>query len=125
MPPLANLYIRTPLGRVTAFNPAAALPAPLKTLLKAVDGKTTTMTLEAAYADLGDVVSLFAILEGNGLIADKNAAAAPASVVSAAVAPADSPPWANSDNPLLDSSFSELGASMFGQFPDPASRKKG
>lgn len=125
MSPLANLYIRTPLGRVTAFNPAAALPAPLKTLLKAVDGKTTTMTLEAAYADLGDVASLFAILQDNGLIADKNAAAIPAAAVAAAVAPVDHPSWANSDNPLLDSSFSDLGASMFGQFPVPSSHKPG
>ncbi len=120
MPALANLYIRTPQGRVTAFNPATVLPARLKTLLKAVDGKTSTAALEAAHAALGEVASLLAMLLDYGLIADKNAVATFASVPPAL---ADTPPWVNSDNALLDSSFSDFGTSVFGQLPSPQSKK--
>ena len=112
MSALAPLFVRTPLGRVTAFNPATELPAPLKTLLKAVDGKTATTALMAAHAGLGDVDSLLAILRDNGLIADKNAASTPVTQP-----PADSPPWTDSDHPLLDSSFGDFGTSMFSQLP--------
>jgi hypothetical protein len=122
---LANLYIRTPLGRVTAFNPGAKLPAPAKALLKAVDGKTTTGILLAAYTDLGDVASLLAILQSSGLIVDRNEDAAkssmdpatPTSTVAPTVVPTDNQPWVNSDNALLDSSFGDFGTSVFSQFP--------
>lgn len=114
MPNLADLYVRTLQGRGTAFNPSAALPASLKILLKAVDGKTATSTLCAAHSGLGDVATLLAILQDNGLIADKNDNAAK---ISSAPAPLDMPLWANSDHPLLDSSFGDFGTSMFGQLP--------
>lgn len=118
MPVLAHLFVRSPQGRIAAFSPTAELPAPLKTLLKAVDGKTATDALAAAHAGLGDVASLLAILRDNGLIADKNAAGAPARAT-----PVDNHPWANSDHPLLESSFGDLGASVFGQFPSPKPTK--
>jgi hypothetical protein len=119
---LANLYMRTPLGRVTAFNPGAKLPAPAKALLKAVDGKTTTGILVAAYSELGDVASLLAILQKDGLIADRNEDAAKSNVdpspsPTLPLAPIDNQPWANSDNALLDSSFGDFGTSVFSQFP--------
>jgi hypothetical protein len=126
MPNLAPLYTRTPQGRLTAFNPAAQLPAPLKTLLKAVDGKTTTSALQSAHTALGDVASLLAILQDNGLIADKNENSVRASL---APAPNPAPPlldnahWANSDNALLDSSFGDFGTSMFSQLAVPPVKK--
>jgi hypothetical protein len=120
MPHLADLYIRTLQGRGTAFNPGATLPASLKILLKAVDGKTTTSALEAAHAGLGDVASLLAILQDSGLIADKNDNAATTSL---APVPLDNPPWADSDRPLLDSSFGDFGTSVFGQFAAPQPKK--
>jgi hypothetical protein len=120
MPKLASLYIRTLQGRSTAFNPGAELPAPLKTLLKAVDGKTSTSALELAHAGLGDVASLLAILQGNGLIADKNENSAQTSVAPDLV---DNPPWVNSENALLDSSFGDFGTSMFSQFAAPQPKK--
>lgn len=120
MPSLANLYIRTLQGRSTAFNPAAELPAPLKTLLKAVDGKTTSSALEAAYAQLGDVASLLAMLQGNGLIVDKSENSAHASSAPDLV---DNPSWVNSENALLDSSFGDFGTSIFSQFSVPQPKK--
>jgi hypothetical protein len=122
MSQLAHLYVKTPQGRVTAFNPGAELPAPLKILLKAVDGKTTTSGLEAAYASLGDVAILLDILRSNGLIVDKNDGG-----VKTSPAPllADTAPWVNSDNSLLDSSFGDFGTSMFGSSSFPNAKKPG
>jgi hypothetical protein len=120
MPNLADVYMRTLQGRATAFNPGAELPASLKTLLKAVDGKTTTSALEAAYTELGDVASLLAILLGKGLIADRGESSAKTSF---ALDPADSPPWVNSNNALLDSSFGDFGTSTFSQFAVPQPKK--
>ena len=98
MPALADLYIRTPQGRATAFNPLAVLPAPLKALLKAVDGKVATNDLLTAHAKLGDVAKLLAILQSNGLIADKHAAFAKVSDARAGAGQ-----FVDSQNPLLDS----------------------
>jgi hypothetical protein len=120
MPNLANLYMRTLQGRATAFNPGALLPASLKTLLKAVDGKATTSALQATHAELGDVATLLAILQGKGLIADKDENSVRASL---APDPVDTPPWVNSDNALLDSSFGDFGTSTFSQFAAPSPKK--
>jgi hypothetical protein len=120
MPNLANLYMRTLLGRATAFNPGAQLPASLKTLLKAVDGKATTSALQASHAGLGDVATLLTILQDKGLIADKDEKSVKASL---APDPVDNPPWVNSDNALLDSSFGDFGTSTFSQFAVPSPKK--
>lgn len=111
MPALADLYIRTPQGRATAFNPLAVLPAPLKLLLKAVDGKTVTSDLVSAQATLGDVAKLLAVLQSNGLIADKNAAFARVSALSAA-----GTFWIDSQNPLVESSQSGFDPNAQSQF---------
>lgn len=111
MPALAHTYIRTPQGRVTAFNPAAVLAAPLKTLLKAVDGKTATATLETSYADLGDVAHLLSVLQSNGLIADKSATFFKTSATGDL-----SPGWVDTLHPLLEVRHSGFDPSSVSQF---------
>jgi hypothetical protein len=74
MPSLANIYIRTPQGRATAFNASATVYPQLKTLLKAVDGKATSTKLVADFVQLGDVEKLLLQLEASGFIADRGAA---------------------------------------------------
>jgi hypothetical protein len=74
MPTLAYIYIRTPQGRATAFNPSAKLYPQLKTLLKAVDGKVTSSVLATDFVHLGDVEKLLTQLESAGFIADRSAA---------------------------------------------------
>lgn len=118
MPALADLYIRTPQGRATAFNPLAVLPAPLKLLLKAVDGKTVTSDLVSAQAKLGDVAKLLVLLQSNGLIADKNAAFARVSTLSV-----DGASWIDSQNPLVESSQSSFDPNAQSQFLDSESEK--
>ncbi len=116
MPALAELYIRTPQGRATAFNPAAVLPAPLKALLKAVDGKTATSDLQTAHVKLGDVAKLMAILHSNGLIADKHAAFAKVSADQAGT-----PQFVDSQSPLIESSQSSFDPSSQGDFSNTGS----
>jgi hypothetical protein len=73
MQTIASTYIRTPQGRVTAFNTASQLPAHLKMLLQAVDGRTASSLLAARLASLGNVVQWLGQLETAGLIEDKHA----------------------------------------------------
>jgi hypothetical protein len=70
----APIYVRTTQGRVTAFNPSAKLSPALKTVLKGVDGRTPSDLLITKFADFGDVATLLAALEADGLIAEKNTA---------------------------------------------------
>ncbi len=68
------IYVRTPLGRSTAFNPASTLKEPLRSLLKAVDGKANSDALAERFADIDDVAALLDQLETQGLITDRGAA---------------------------------------------------
>jgi hypothetical protein len=113
MPALADLYTRTPQGRAAAFNPLADLPAPLKTLLKAVDGKTATSALATAHVKLGDVPKLLAVLQGNGLIADKKAA-----FTNLSFAPGGGTGFVDSLRPLVESSQSSFDPASQSQFSD-------
>jgi hypothetical protein len=113
MPALADLYTRTPQGRAAAFNPLANLPAPLKTLLKAVDGKTATSALATAHEKLGDVPKLLAVLQDNGLIADKKAAFA-----KLGFAPGGGTGYVDSDRPLVESSHSSFDPASQSQFSE-------
>ncbi len=103
MPTLAHIYIRTPQGRFTAFNPSAVMLPPLKTLLKAVDGKITTSELELTLSHLGHVESLLANLESFGLIADKSIVF---SQIGARQARSETP--LDDDNPLMQTNFGGL-----------------
>lgn len=71
MQTIASIYIRTPQGRATAFNPLSKLAQPLKTLLQAVDGKTASSVLAAHLSGLGNVTQWLGELETAGLIEDK------------------------------------------------------
>jgi hypothetical protein len=113
MPSLANIYVRTPQGRITAFSPAAELPAQLKTLLKAVDGKTPTTAIEAAHAALGNVQRMLLLLHGNGLIADKSAAFAKATLP----APGNLQ-WADSASMFAHTVAGDFGPSLASYFSD-------
>jgi hypothetical protein len=105
MPTLAHIYIRTPQGRFTAFNPGAVMLLPLKTLLKAVDGKITTSELELTLSHLGNVEALLEDLESSGLIADKSV------VFSQVGAPqAQDKALMDADNPLMQTNFGGLGS---------------
>jgi hypothetical protein len=105
MPILAHIYIRTPQGRFTAFNPGAVMPPHLKTLLKAVDGKITTSELELTLSHLGHVEALLEDLESSGLIADKSVVF---SKVGATQTQDES--MVDSDNPLMQTNFGGLGS---------------
>jgi hypothetical protein len=113
MPALADLYTRTPQGRAAAFNPLADLPVPLKTLLKAVDGKTATSALATTHVNLGDVPRLLALLQNNGLIADKKAAFA-----NLGFAPGGGTAFVDSLRPLVESSQSSFDPASQSQFSE-------
>jgi hypothetical protein len=111
MPILATLYIRTPQGRIEAFSASTTLPAPLKTLLKAVDGKASTTALQAAHAALGNVERMLSLLQGHGLIADKSAG-----FTKPALPPASAPPPAHQDSHFAHSGTSGFGTSLASYF---------
>jgi hypothetical protein len=71
MQTIASIYVRTPQGRVSAFNTSGKLPAHLKKLLQAVDGKTTSTRLTEQWRAQGDIAGWLGQLEGYGLIEDK------------------------------------------------------
>lgn len=71
MQTIASIYVRTPRGRVTAFNTESKLPSHLKKLLQAVDGRTTSTRLTEQWRAHGDVTGWLGQLETSGLIEDK------------------------------------------------------
>ncbi len=75
MQTIASTYVRTPQGRVTAFSATTRLPAHLKTLLQAIDGRTPSGVLAARLSGLGNVAQWLGQLETAGLIEDKHATA--------------------------------------------------
>jgi hypothetical protein len=78
---IAPTYTRTIEGRYIAFGPSNTLDGTLKKLLRAVDSKTTTSTLEIQHAKLGNVAQLLKQLEAEGLIQDKKHAASNSSFI--------------------------------------------
>jgi hypothetical protein len=67
----ASTFVRTPLGRIAAFDTASRLPEELKTLLRAIDGHTPLVTFSKQFADWESVVPLLEQLYRKGLIAEK------------------------------------------------------
>lgn len=63
-----TIYIRTSLGNEAALNPDSPLPRKLRTLLIAVDGRTTANVYVESLSSFGDVESLMASLLQAGLI---------------------------------------------------------
>jgi hypothetical protein len=90
------VYERTAAGMAASRDPHTALPRMMKTLLMAVDGKTSVAMFQQLLPNFGDVAALFDALQVNGLVAPRSAAAPrkattprpPLHVVPAAPAPA-------------------------------------
>lgn len=68
------IYVRTPQGRAVAFSPDTALPAALKAMLKAVDGKLNAQALQDKFASEPDPAKLLAQLLEAELIMDRGTA---------------------------------------------------
>ncbi len=60
-------YVRTPQGRAAAFTPDARLSSKLKSVLKAVDGRTSVSVLVIQYPE-HDAADLLRQLEAAALI---------------------------------------------------------
>jgi hypothetical protein len=85
------VFVRTAKGNATARSPDANLPRMVKTLLIAVDGRTSVSMFQQLLPNFGDVSALFEALEGGGFVevamaapAGKATAGAPSRVVSLA-----------------------------------------
>ena len=63
-----KIYIRTEEGQVAAYSPQSALPRKLKSILKVVDGKTSTQVFKNNLHSFGDVAGLLHSLEIAGLL---------------------------------------------------------
>jgi hypothetical protein len=72
--PDAIVYERTVKGMAASRDPASALPRMMKTLLMAVDGKTSVAMFQQLLPNFGDVAALFDALQANGLVAPRDAA---------------------------------------------------
>jgi hypothetical protein len=72
--PDAIVYERTAKGMAASRDPASALPRMMKTLLMAVDGKTSVAMFQQLLPNFGDVAALFDALQANGLVAPRDAA---------------------------------------------------
>jgi hypothetical protein len=66
-----NTFVRTPLGRIAAFDPASRLPGELKTLLRAIDNPTSLDALSKQFPAWDNVTQLFEQLQQTRLIAEK------------------------------------------------------
>lgn len=78
-----TVFLRTALGNSAARAPDADLPRMVKTLLIAVDGRTSVRMFQKLLPNFGDVSALLDALEGGGYIeavaaAPRSEAAAPA-----------------------------------------------
>jgi hypothetical protein len=72
--PDAIVYERTAKGMAASRDPASALPRMMKTLLMAVDGKTSVAMFQQLLPNFGDVAALFDALQANGLVMPRDAA---------------------------------------------------
>jgi hypothetical protein len=64
-------FVRTPLGRIAAFDPASRLPGELKTLLRAIDSPTSLDALSKQFPAWDNVTQLFEQLQHTRLVAEK------------------------------------------------------
>ncbi len=71
MQTLISIFVRTPQGRIAAFDTASQLPSELKALLRAIDGHTPLEVLSKQYKSPDDVMPLLALLQRTGLIVEK------------------------------------------------------
>ena len=90
--PDAIVYERTAKGMAASRDPASALPRMMKTLLMAVDGKTSVAMFQQLLPNFGDVAALFDALQANGLVAPRDAAKPAARAPLRVVPMRDTPP---------------------------------
>lgn len=88
----AIVYERTAKGMAASRDPASALPRMMKTLLMAVDGKTSVAMFQQLLPNFGDVAALFDALQANGLVAPRDAAKPAARAPLRVVPMRDTPP---------------------------------
>jgi hypothetical protein len=77
--PDAVIYERTAKGMAVTRDPSSDLPRMMKTLLMAVDGKTTVAMFQKLLPNFGDVGALLEGLQANGLVTPRDANSRPAS----------------------------------------------
>jgi hypothetical protein len=90
--PDAIVYERTAKGMAASRDPASALPRMMKTLLMAVDGKTSVAMFQQLLPNFGDVAALFDALQANGLVTPRDAAKPAARAPLRVVPMRDTPP---------------------------------
>jgi hypothetical protein len=73
------IYERTAKGMAASRDPSSELPRMMKTLLMAVDGKTTVAMFQKLLPNFGDVGALLDGLQANGLVAPRDAGSRAAS----------------------------------------------
>jgi hypothetical protein len=88
----AIVYERTAKGMAASRDPASALPRMMKTLLMAVDGKTSVAMFQQLLPNFGDVAALFDALQANGLVLPRDAAKPAARAPLRVVQMRDTPP---------------------------------
>ncbi len=67
----ASIFVRTPQGRISAFDTASTLPQALKILLRGLDGKTSLHQLSQSYATWHTLADYMEQLIAAGLVEDK------------------------------------------------------
>lgn len=78
-PGLDTVYVRTPRGNDAARSADSDLPRMMKTLLIAVDGRTSVQMFQRLLPNFGDVGALLEALLGGGYISATQSAPAPPS----------------------------------------------
>jgi hypothetical protein len=110
------IYQRTMRGNSVTRDPNADMPRMMKTLLMAVDGKTSVVMFQKLLPNFGDVGALLMALQANGLVEPRKAAEtvkprAPLRVVNDAPRPA---PGAPASTLVRESTLSTQQRSKFG-----------
>jgi hypothetical protein len=81
------IYERTAKGMAASRDPSSDLPRMMKTLLMAVDGKTTVGMFQKLLPNFGDVGALLDGLQANGLVTPRDAGSRAASKLPLRVVP--------------------------------------
>ena len=88
-----TIYIRTDEGQQAAYSPESAMPRKLRSLLKVIDGKTSTEVYVRSLHAFGNVIGVLESLEMAGLITPVAGTSADASAKpSADTGPAEGAP---------------------------------
>jgi hypothetical protein len=97
----ASVFVRTPQGRISAFDTASTLPQALKVLLRDLDGKTPLHNVAQSYATWQTLANYIEQLIAAGLVEDKTPATLAAPERAAPLAPTQG--WASTQPQSLHS----------------------